>query len=83
MSDGEFWSEPAIIVVAVNGINDNPPVISVTPSGLVSVASYMSALALICYVISSLLLKGALQELMLLLQLIFLILTMTSLWKLE
>ena len=34
--DDNYCSGPASIIVAVNGINDNPPVISVMPSGEVS-----------------------------------------------
>ena len=72
--DEDFCSEPAIIVVAINGVNDNPPIISVMPAGQVSTCPYMSMVALTVYYFSHSL-KATLWLLMLFPQLTFQMLT--------
>ena len=47
MCDEDFCSEPAIIVVAVDGINDKPPMISVRPVGRVSFATCIPTLGFV------------------------------------
>lgn len=79
--DEVFCSEPAMIVVAVNGINDNPPTISVTPAGQVSAGPCLLTGCTLIYSFSHSL-RETQWESMLLLQLTFQMLTVTTLWQL-